>query len=331
MTPKTYDVVGIGNAIVDVLSKCDETFLDRIGSFKGTMLLVDEAQAHTLYQEMKHAIECSGGSVANSLSGLASLGGKAAFIGKVRNDQLGEIFRHDMQSVGVHFSTPPAETGAATARSLVLVTPDGQRTMHTYLGICSDVREEDIDEDLIAKSKVVYIEGYLWDQHGAIRAIRRAIDAAKKHGTKVAFSLSDLFCVERHRMDFLELIENDLDIIFANEAELKALYTTMDYEVATGAIAGKCELAVLTRGEKGSRIVTRDGAREDVPASAVENVVDTTGAGDLFASGFLYGYTRGWDHRRSATLAAVCAAEVIQQMGARVARDLRELAEKTAA
>lgn len=324
MTQKTYDVVGIGNAIVDVIARCDDSFLDRLGTFKGTMMLVDEAQAQTLYREMGAATECAGGSVANTMAAMASLGGKCAYIGKVRNDQFGEIFEHDMRSVGVDFTTASAKSGATTGRCMVLVTPDGQRTMHTYLGICSEVTEADIDETIIAASRMLYIEGYLWDLPHAIEAIRKALAIAKQHDVKVAFSLSDLFCVERHRLEFMDLIENHLDIVFANEAELRALCMTSNYEDSVAKIQGKCATACLTRSEKGSLIVTRDNV-ETIKAVPISQVLDSTGAGDLYAAGFLYGLAQGWTFKASGELASACAAEIIQQMGARCQKPLRHL------
>lgn len=319
-----YDVTGIGNAIVDVLSFVEDDFLHKNQLTKGSMLLVDEARSKQLYAQMGQATECSGGSVANSLAGLASLGARTAFIGKVKNDQLGSIFTHDMRTVGVHFECKPASDGPSTANCLVCVTPDAQRTMATYIGACSNVAEPDIDEQAINESAVLYIEGYLWDTEHAKAAIRKAMKLARGAGRKVAFTLSDTFCVDRHRAEFLEMIASDIDILFANEAEAKALYETADINEALGKIRGACETVAVTRSEKGSVILTENEAH-DAPAQTVHRVIDTTGAGDLYASGFLFGLTRGWDMGSCAMLGNCCAAEIIQQVGARSLRPLREL------
>ena len=319
-----FDVAGIGNAIVDVLSFTPEEFLGEENLTKGTMLLVDEERARALYRKMGQATECSGGSVANTLAGMASLGAKTAFIGKVRNDQLGSIFVHDLHAVGVHFSTPPVMSGPSTASCFVYVTPDAQRTMATYIGACSLVSEEDIDEQLIEQATVTYIEGYLWDTENAKAAIRKAIEIAHGAGRKVAFTLSDTFCVDRHRAAFLQLIENDIDLLFANEAEIKSLYHTQDFDAALANVKGACEIAAVTRSEKGSIILTSDRL-ETVPTSALAKVIDTTGAGDLYASGFLYGLTRGWDLPDCARLGNRCAGEIIGQLGARSMRPLKDL------
>ncbi len=319
-----FDVAGIGNAIVDVLSFTEEHFIGELGITKGSMTLVDEQRAKALYRKMGQATECSGGSVANTLAGMASLGAKTAFIGKVAGDQLGSIFVHDLHAVGVHFSTPPALSGPSTASCFVYVTPDAQRTMATYIGACSLVSEADIDEQLIEHAAVTYIEGYLWDTKGAKDAIRKAIGIAHQAGRKVAFTLSDTFCVDRHRDEFLRLIESDIDLLFANEAEVKSLYRTHDLDTALDQVCGACEIAVVTRSEKGSVVLTAD-AVEHVPTAPVAKVIDTTGAGDLYASGFLYGMTRGWDLAACARLGNRCAGEIITQIGARSMRPLRNL------
>lgn len=319
-----YDVLGIGNAIVDVLASAEDAFLAVQSLTKGAMTLIDEARAEALYRQMGPATECSGGSAANTLAGLASLGGRAAFIGKVKDDQLGGIFRHDMRSIGVHFDTHPAKAGPATARCLIFVTQDAQRTMNTYLGACTNVSETDIDEALIASSLITYVEGYLWDEPHAKKAIRKALAAAHAHGRKVAFTLSDAFCVDRHRAEFLELIKNDIDILFANENEITSFFQIDDVMEAARRIQGMCEVVAVTRSEKGSLIVTADSI-EAIEASEVPHVIDTTGAGDLYAAGFLYGITQGWSLRASAELAGKCAAEIIQQLGARTVRPLRRL------
>jgi sugar/nucleoside kinase (ribokinase family) len=319
-----YDVAGIGNAIVDVLSFCDEAFLAKHKLTKNTMTLVDEARAEMLYRHVGSSMECSGGSVANSLAGLASLGAKTAFIGKVSEDQLGSIFVHDLHAVGVHFTTQPANTGPATASCLVFVTSDAQRTMATYIGACGLVSEQDIDEEIIGNAAITYIEGYLWDTENAKAAIRKAILLAHKHNRKIAFTLSDTFCVDRHRDEFMQMIKHDIDILFCNEAEIKSLIQTDDVEEAMGKIRGLCETIVVTRSEKGSVVLTKD-AVETVPAQTVSRVVDTTGAGDLYASGFLFGLTRGWDMQSCAMLGNRCAGEIITQIGARSLKPLKEL------
>ena len=319
-----FDVAGIGNAIVDVLSFTDATFLTKHKLSKNSMTLVDEVRAETIYKKMGQTTECSGGSVANSLAGLASLGARTAFIGKVKNDQLGSIFIHDLHAVGVHFSTMPTETGPSTASCLVCVTPDAHRTMATFIGACSLVSEEDIDEEIIAHSSVIYIEGYLWDTENAKAAIRRAIKLAKEVRRKIAFTLSDVFCVDRHRAEFLELIKNDIDILFANEAELKSLYQTDDIGQALSQLKGVCPIAAVTRSELGSVVLTAAGA-ETVSTNPVAKIVDTTGAGDLYASGFLFGLTRGWTLKDCAALGNRCAGEIIQQLGARSMKPLKSL------
>lgn len=319
-----FDVVGIGNAIVDVLSFVDEAKLAEEKLAKGTMTLIDGARAEAIYENIGPSTECSGGSVANSLAGLASLGAKTAFIGKVADDQLGSIFTHDMHVTGVHFATPAAAGGPSTASCLVLVTPDAQRTMATYIGACSQVSESDIDEKIICAAQVTYIEGYLWDTENAKAAIRKAVTLAKKSSRKVAFTLSDTFCVDRHRADFLHLIEHYVDVLFTNEAELKSLYKTEDFSAALKELRGICPMAAVTRSEKGSVVLTKD-AHEAVSAQNIDKVVDTTGAGDLYASGFLYGLTRGWDVRNCANLGNRCAGEIIQHLGARSLKPLKNL------
>lgn len=320
----TYDVIGIGNAIVDVLGMVDDVFIERNALRKGGMDLVDEARSKALYAQLGQTKECSGGSVANTLAGLASLGAKTAFIGKVAKDQLGEIFTHDMRSVGVHFNTLPAEAGPATASCLVCVTPDAQRTMMTFIGACNRVSENDIDETLIAASSVLYVEGYLWDIDQAKKAIRAAMAMAKKQGKKIALTLSDTFCVERFREEFMALVTYEADIVFANESELLALTQETNFDRAVAAIQGKCEVILITRSEKGAVVVTASRV-EHVSGVAVKNLVDTTGAGDLFAAGFLYGYTRGWAHADSAMLGNRTAAQIITQLGARTMEPLARL------
>ncbi len=322
---KNFDVLGIGNAIVDILSFTSDEFLTQNSLSKGGMMLVDEAAAGTLYAKLGQTTECSGGSCANTLAGLASLGAKTAFIGKVKRDQLGAIFTHDLHAAGVYFASKPSEEGAATAHCMICVTPDAQRTMVTYLGACGLVSELDNDADLIARSNILYIEGYLWDAPEAKAAIRASIALAKQYGKKVAFTLSDTFCVHRHRAEFLELIaRGDIDILFANEAEIKALYETEDFDNAIASIRGKLPIAAVTRSEKGSVVVTEQMV-EIAQTSHIHNVVDTTGAGDLYASGFLFGISRGWDMLSCAKLGNSCAGEIITQLGARSQKPLDSL------
>jgi len=324
MNPSIYDVCGIGNAIVDVLATTDEQFILDQGLMKGGMMLIDEERAEYLYDFMGNATECSGGSVANTMAGIASLGGMPAFIGKVKQDVLGETFRHDMRSIGVHFDTIASIKGKATARCYIFVTPDAQRTMNTYIGACAEVSEEDINDALIGHSKITYVEGYLWDQPNAKAAIRKALTVAKAQHRKVAFSLSDVFCVERHRTEFLELITSHLDILFANERELLSLMQVEDFDEALQKIRGLCPVAVITRSEKGSLVVTKENIIT-MEAGKDLTVVDSTGAGDLYASGFLYGITQDWDLKRCASLGTKCASLIIQQMGARPAKSLKSL------
>jgi sugar/nucleoside kinase (ribokinase family) len=323
-TDTIFDVAGIGNAIVDVLMPCDDATLAKKNLVKNTMTLVDGPRAAELYKGSGPSRECSGGSVANTLAGMASLGAKTAFIGKVSDDQFGSVFVRDLHSVGVHFSTPPANGGPATAICLVFVTPDAQRTMATHIGACSLLSENDIDEQIISSAAVTYIEGYLWDTENAKDAIRKAIKIAHAHERKIAFTLSDVFCVDRHRNAFLELISNDIDILFANEAELKSLYETNDIDAALKRIRGVCPVVAVTRSEKGSIVLTKK-SMDVASAERVAKVLDTTGAGDLYAGGFLYGYTRGWDMKACAKLGNKCAAEIITQLGARSLRPLKSL------
>ena len=325
MAASSFDVVGIGNAIVDVLAKADDAFLKRQGLAKGTMALIDAARAEALYAEMGEGIEASGGSAANTIAGLASLGGKGAYVGKLRDDELGAIFAHDLKSLGVIFKTPPLTSGPSTARCLILVTPDAQRTMNTFLGACVELGPEDIDAELISAAQVTYLEGYLFDPPRAMEAFRKAAELAHKSGRKVALSLSDPFCVGRHRADFLELIDKHVDVLFANEREITSLYQTEHFELAAEAVRGHCEIAVLTRSERGSSIVTAKAMLHVAPAS-VARVVDSTGAGDLYAAGFLYGLTHGRDLETCGKLGSLCAGEVIGHFGARPETSLKTLA-----
>jgi sugar/nucleoside kinase (ribokinase family) len=324
MPDTTYDVVGLGSAIVDAITYADDAFLEEWGIDKGGMTLIDEHRAHLLYDAMGPASETSGGSAANTVAGVASFGGRAAFIGTVRDDQLGEIFRHDIRAAGVDFDVPSGTEGPSTARCLILVTPDAQRSMSTYLGISSLVDPANVDEALVAGSRVVYCEGYLWDMPQTIEAITKAFDRAREAGGKVSFALSDGLCVDRHRADFLALVDERVDLLFANESEICSLYEVDDFEHAVKAVQGRCEVAALTRSAKGSVIVTADAVHE-VPAEPAE-VVDTTGAGDLYASGFLYGYTHGHDLPTCARLGSAAAAEVISHLGARPVTPLAKIA-----
>lgn len=320
----SLDVVGIGNAIVDVITRADEAFLADAGLAKGAMTLIDEATAQALYQRMPPGIECSGGSVANSIAGLATLGAATAFIGKVKNDQLGNVFSHDIQSLGVTFRTPPATDGPETARCLILVTPDAQRTMATYLGASIALGPEDIDRSLIKAAKVTYLEGYLWDPPRAKEAFLAAMDIAHAAGNRVAFSLSDPFCVDRYREDFRALAERHIDILFANEAELMSLYEVDSFDEGLQAVRAFCDIAVLTRSAKGAVIVTKNELHV-IDAAPCAEVIDTTGAGDLYAAGFLYGLTRGLDLGECGRIGAIAAAEVIGHYGARPEADLKAL------
>ncbi len=320
-----FDVLGIGNAIVDVLANVTEEFLIKHDLVKGSMRLIDEVEAHELYEALGPSVEMSGGSAANTIAGLASFGRRAAFIGKVRNDQLGEVFAHDIRSLGVHFNTPPATEGPSTARCLVMITPDGERTMNTWLGAAQNLNSDDVDEALVADSAIIYLEGYLWDPPHAKDAFRKAARIAREAGRKVALTLSDSFCVDRHRESFLELIENQVDILFANEAEIKALYQVPTFDEAMHAIKAHCPLAVLTRSAAGSVVVEGDDVHV-IEAYPVRKVVDATGAGDLFAAGFLAGYSEGRPVAECARLGALAAAEIIQQVGARSIRPFHEIA-----
>ena len=316
MVQTEIDVLGIGNAIVDVLSHAEDSFLDSHGLTKGAMALIDPDQVKTLYDTMGPGVEISGGSAANTIAGLASFGGRGAFIGKVRDDRLGEVFAHDIRSLGVRFDTRPTSDGASTARCLILVTPDAQRTLNTFLGACVELRSEDIDADLVEASAVTYLEGYLWDPPQAKNAFRKAVEIAHNAGRKVALTLSDSFCVGRYRDEFCALVAGGADIVFANETELLSLYGVDTFDEGLQAIRENCEVAALTRSEKGSVIVDHEEVHV-IDAAPVEHVVDTTGAGDLFAAGFLYGYTRGDGLAECGRLGSLAAAEIISHFGAR--------------
>jgi sugar/nucleoside kinase (ribokinase family) len=328
MDAAKYDVVGIGNAIVDVLAQADDEFLQSHELTKGAMTLIDSESAAKLYDEMGSAIECSGGSAANTIAGLASLGGKGAFIGKVCDDQLGTIFQHDIRTLGVGFDTALAAGGTPTARCLIFVTPDAQRTMMTYLGACAELGPEDIDADVIKESKVAYLEGYLFDPPQAKEAFIKASEIAHDSGRLVSLSLSDAFCVGRYREEFLDLVKNHVDILFANEDEIISLYETKTFDEALQHVRQDCDIAALTRGEKGSVIVSGDEIHV-LDAEPVENLSDTTGAGDSFAAGFLFGFTQNMPLDKCGRIGGIVAAETIQHMGARPDISFRDLVEKT--
>jgi adenosine kinase len=329
MPAANYDVLAIGNAIVDIITHADDDVLVAHGLHKGSMQLVDEATVENLQSAGGKPTFVSGGSAANTSVGLARLGCRSAFIGKVKADQAGDAFTHDIRAAGVHFATPPASDGAATARCLIFVTPDGQRTMNTYLGASQALYEGDVDAELVTSSKIVYLEGYLWDPPHAKQAFLRAAELAHQAGRKIALSLSDAFCVDRYRDEFIDLMRSrTVDIVFCNQTELHSLYETADLETAIEALRKEGVLAIVTRSEEGSVIVSNEGTR-GVPAAPIEKLVDTTGAGDLFAAGFLAGLVRDRDYETCARLGALAAAEVIQHIGARPVADLKQLAAKS--
>lgn len=324
MTSTVLDVLTIGNAIVDVISQIDDDFLDRHEFKKGVMTLIDEAQAEALYAATSARLEMSGGSAANTAVGIASLGGRAAFIGRVKDDRLGEAFSRDLRAAGVAFDTPVAVGGPPTGRSLVLVTPDAQRTMSTYLGACAELEQEDMDPTRIAGAEITYLEGYLWDREAAKIAFREAATTARAAGRKVAFTLSDAYCVARWRHEFLELIAGHVNVLFANETEILSLYETDELDEALIRVRGHCDIAAVTRSERGS-VLLADGDTYYVPAEPVANVIDTTGAGDLYAAGVLYGLVTGRDMPTCGQLGAIAAAEAISHYGARPETPLKVL------
>jgi sugar/nucleoside kinase (ribokinase family) len=328
MTSTRYDVLGLGNAIVDVLARTDDDFLLKHAMRKGSMSLIDEARAGEIYDAMGPTTEISGGSAANTIVGAAGFGARAAFIGRVKDDTLGNVFVHDIRAAGVAFDTPPSATGPSTGRCYVLVTPDGERTMHTFLGAAQELHSRDIDEEVIAGAAITYLEGYLWDPPHAKEAFRKAAAVAHDAGRLVALSLSDAFCVDRWRDEFLHLMRSGtIDLLFCNEAELHSLYQTADLDTAVATLRGDARRAVVTRSENGCIVV--EGAKTVVaPAFPVETVVDTTGAGDLFAAGFLFGTARGLGDDRAARLGALAAAEVISHLGARPEKSLSALAQE---
>ena len=322
--PPSVDVLALGNAIVDVLSHVDDAVIDGLPVNKGGMTLIGAVEAQDLYGTLGPGVECSGGSAANTVVGAAMLGVRTAFVGRVRDDQLGQVFTHDIRAAGVQFDTAPATDGPETAVCMVMVTPDAHRTMCTHLGASIELGPDDVDEALVRNSAVLYLEGYLWDPPGAREAMRRAIRIAKDEGRAVALSLSDPFAVDRHRADFLDLVDNDVDILFANEHELTSLYGIDDLDTAFNEVMPLVKVAACTRGEHGA-VIVGDGETHVIPAEPAVQVVDTTGAGDLFAAGFLAGWTQGRNLHDCGRMGAVAAAEVISHLGARPEADLRAL------
>jgi len=314
MTAKTQ-VLCMGNAIVDIIARVEDAFLEKHERIKGSMMLVDADTSARIYADMPPAIERSGGSAGNTAAGIASFGGKAGYIGKVHNDQLGAVFMHDIRAEGVSFETTPSTEGAPTATSMILVSPDAQRTMNTFLGACTEITPGDVDEAVVTAAEVVYVEGYLWDTAPMKSSVLRAFEIAAGAETKISLSLSDSFCVDRFREEFLDLVENQVDILFANEAEIKALYQVDDFDTALEKVRAVGKVAALTRGDQGS-VVVFEGNMVAVDAAETE-VEDTTGAGDLYAAGFLYGYTNGHTMEECAKLGGLAAAEVISHLGAR--------------
>jgi len=329
MSSVKYDVLGIGNAIFDVLVRADEAFLAAHHMTKGSMALIDEGRAKAIYAAMGPATTMSGGSAANTIVGVAGFGARAAYVGKVKDDEVGRAYVHDIRAAGVAFDTPPAADGAATGCSYILVTPDGERTMNTYLGAAQELTPKDIDPQQIAAAGIIYLEGYLWDPQSAKDAFLKASEIAHGAGRKVALTLSDPFCVDRYRDEFLDLMRRGVvDIVFANESELHSLYQTADFDTALAAMRQDIGLGVVTRSEKGC-IVLSGAETTSVPASPIDELVDTTGAGDLFAAGFLVGLVRGTSHADAARLGALAAAEVIQHIGARPQVSLKDLAQQS--
>lgn len=329
MSDTKYGVVAVGNALVDVLSQVPDEFITQQnaehGMEKGAMTLVEESRAVDLYTQMPKGVETSGGSAANTMAGYASFGGNGAFIGKVADDALGKVFQNDIKSLGVNFETQPLVLGASTGRCMILVTPDAQRTMNTFLGASVELSPTDINSDLIASAKITYLEGYLFDREQAKQAFITAAEHAHEAGHRIALTLSDPFCVDRHRSDFLKLVENHVDILFANEEEIKSLFMQENFDDAVSAISEHVEIAAITRGENGAVIIA-NGEQIKVDAQPVEKVIDTTGAGDQFAAGFLYGFTEGKPLAECGKLGAIAAAEVISHIGPRPAVKLADLA-----
>ena len=325
MTDPRYDVVAIGNAIVDVMAPCEDELIEELGLAKGGMTLVDTERAKELYDAMGRATEISGGSAANTLAGMAALGAQCAFVGQVAKDQLGDIFAHDIRAVGIDFDTAPRDEEPPTARCLIFVTPDGERTMNTFLGASQFLPPAALDEELIASAGVLYLEGYLWDPEEPRRAMRRAIDVSRNAGRKVAFTASESFVIDRHGDDFRALIEEGkIDILFVNEHELASLTGEKDFEAGLDALKDNVPTLVATRSAKGA-VAISNGERAEVAAEPIEKVVDTTGAGDLFAAGFLTGHTRSEDLETCLRMGAICAGEIISHIGARSEKDLKAL------
>ena len=325
MSQPTYDVIAIGNAIVDVMAASPDALIEELGLTRGGMTLVDTEQATLLYDRMGPAREISGGSAANTLAGLAALGAKCAFIGQVADDQLGEVFAHDIRAGGIDFETPARGDEPPTARCLIFVTPDGQRTMNTFLGASQFLPAEALDEGMIADSAVLYLEGYLWDPAEPRAAMRKAISVAREAGRKVAFTLSDAFVIDRHGGDFIAMFDaGEIDILFANEVEMAALTGEQDFEAGLAYLAARIPLLVVTRGKDGA-VAVSGAERAEVAAEPIDKVVDTTGAGDLFAAGFLFGHVRGRPLDECLKMGAICACEIISHYGARPEADLKAL------
>ena len=326
MSDADFDVLGIGNALVDVITSVDDDFVTAHGFPRGATTMVDLDRADAVYADLPPAQEISGGSCANTIAGLASFGANVAFIGRVRDDQLGKVYTHDLRSLGVHFDVPPATTGPPTGRCLVMVMPDAHRTQCTYLGASTFIGPEDVDPEVVARAHVTYLEGYLWDQPPAKEAIRKAATAARGAGRQVALTLSDPFCVDRHRDEFRDLVADEIDVLFANEAEIRSLYEVDDFDAALQQVRRHCRIGALTRGEHGSVVIAGDSVHV-LEAEPVDRLVDTTGAGDQYAAGFLYGLTHGHDLDTCGRLGSMAAAEVISHYGARPAVSLATLAE----
>jgi len=326
-----FDVLGMGNAIVDIVAHAPDALVEELGLARGAMALVDEDRSAFLYGRLGPAREVSGGSCANTIAAVAALGGSGAYIGRVRDDQLGRVFTHDIRAAGVTFRSAPSPTGPSTATSMIFVTPDGQRTMNTYLGACVELGPEDVDEELVAGASITYLEGYLWDRPEAKAACRKAAAICHGAGNRLALTLSDAFCVDRWRAEFRELVEREVDILFANEAELASLYEVGTFDEALREVRRHVQLAALTRGPRGSVIVRGDEDIHVVDAAPIGRLVDTTGAGDLYAAGFLRGLTMGLDLPDCGRLGSLCAAEIIQQYGARPEHPLLPLLERVAA
>jgi sugar/nucleoside kinase (ribokinase family) len=327
MNDADFDVLGIGNALIDVIASVDDTFIDAHDFPRGATTMVDLERSEAVYADLPPAQEISGGSCANTIAGLASFGATVAFVGRVRDDQLGKVYTHDLRSLGIHFDVPPATSGPATGRCLVMVTPDAHRTQCTYLGASTFIGPEDVDADLVGRAQVTYLEGYLWDQPPAKDAIRKAAAAARGAGRQVALTLSDPFCVDRHREEFRALVADEIDVLFANEAEICSLYEVDHFDAALQRLRHHCRVGALTRSERGSVVMAGEEVHV-IDAEPVDRLVDTTGAGDQYAAGFLHGLTHGHDLATCGRLGSIAAAEVISHYGARPAVSLAEVAER---